>query len=305
MNRQGAKTNDPQLIRNLVWPGLIWFSVFLFFPLLIVVFLSFLKRGTYGGIDWTFQFANYARVFSPVYLEIFFSSLKLAALTTILSLLFAYPIAWAIVTAKNKTRSILIALLSIPFLTNLIIRIYAVKLFVGIDGPLQSWLQTMGINIDPFAFSQNPVLVIYMMVMTYLPFMIFPIYSAMEKLDFTIVEAAQDLGASQFRILFRVLIPATGTAALNGLTLVFIPCLGEFVIPDLLGGAKSMLVGNLITEQFLKARDWPFGAALSTVLILILFLIPIAINGVLKLFANKQKNSSQRQLATSESHGPN
>lgn len=262
-------------MKKLVYPAFTWFLLFLIIPLFIVLFVSFLSRSPYGSIQYIFQVDNYLRVFQFVYLKIFASSLKLAFLTSLICLIIGFPLAWVIATAKPQNRPLLIFSLAIPFLTNLIIRIYAIKLFVGMDGPVQGILNFLGVQFDPFYFTQNETLVLYGMVTTYLPFMVFPLYAAFEKFNFSLVEAAMDLGASQFGVLFKVLIPNMKTAIVNGFILVFIPCLGEFVIPDLLGGAKNMLVGNLITEQFLKARDWPFGAALSMVLILILVLIPI------------------------------
>lgn len=262
-------------MKKLVYPAFSWFLFFLIIPLGIVLFVSFISRSEYGSIEYSFQIDNYLRVFQWVYLKIFASSLKLAFLTSLICLVIGFPIAWVIATSKPQHRPAMIMSLAIPFLTNLIIRIYATKLFVGIDGPIQGLLKSLGFSFDPFYFTQNEYLVLYGMVTTYLPFMIFPLYAAFEKFNFSLVEAALDLGASQFRILFTVLIPNMKAAIVNGFILVFIPCLGEFVIPDLLGGAKNMLVGNLITEQFLKARDWPFGAALSMILIAILVIIPI------------------------------
>ena len=203
-------------------------------------------------------------------------------MTSLFCFALGLPAAWAMATAKKSTRSLLILGMAIPFLTNLIIRVYAVKIFLGIDGPFQSFLSFIGMPFDPFALSQNQVVVLYGMVTTYLPFMVFPLYSALEKFDFDLVEAALDLGSSQWHILPRVLIPNIRSAIANGVILVFVPCLGEFVIPDLLGGAKNMLIGNLITEQFLKSRDWPFGASLSCILMIFLVIVPFALRRLIK-----------------------
>jgi spermidine/putrescine transport system permease protein len=270
-------TRKSQLQNILGMPAFIWLVFFLLVPFFIVFILSFITRGTYGDIQWEFQFNNYLRVFETVYFKIFFESFKLSLLTAFLCFSIGLPIAWAMATVKSSTRSLLILAMAVPFLTNLMIRVYAIKIFLGIGGPLQSSLQWLGFEFDPFVFSQNKFLVVYGMVTTYLPFFVFPIHSALEKFDFSLVEAAQDLGAGQWSILTKILIPNNRTAISNGLILVFVPCMGEFVIPDLLGGAKSMLVGNLITEQFLKTRDWPFGAALSCVLIIFLLTIPFAL----------------------------
>jgi len=258
-------------------PALLWFLFFLVVPLLLVVAVSLLTRGTYGGIDFKIQWGNFSRVFEPIYLKILWESFKLSSLTAGLCFLLGYPVAWTMATSSGSTRSLLILAMAIPFLTNLIIRVYAIRIFLGIDGPFQNLLTWLGVSFDPFLFSQNKVLVLYGMVTSYLPFMVFLLYAALEKFDFSLVEAAQDLGSTQWHILTHVLLPNTRTAIASGMILVFVPCLGEFVIPDLLGGARTMLAGNLITEQFLKSRDWPFGSALSVILIALLVLIPFAI----------------------------
>ena len=257
---------------------MIWFFLFMIGPLLLVFITSLMSRGTYGGIEYNLSLVSYERVFAPVYLQIFFKSFVLASSTTLMCFVTGFPMAWAMATARSSLRQMLVLLVSIPFLMNLIIRVYAIRLFVGFDGPLLQLLNTLGIENDPYAFSQNQYLVMYGMLFCYLPFMIFPIYSALEKFDFSLVEAVYDLGGTPWTALTQVLLPNTRTAIANGCLLVFIPTLGEFVIPDLLGGAKSMLVGNLITEQFLKARDWPFGSALSVVLIVLLTALSILIS---------------------------
>lgn len=248
-------------------PPIAWFLFFLVGPLGMVLMTSFLQRGTYGGIDYELTFNNYIRAFDPIYLDIYLRSFKLAALNTLICLFLGYPTAWAISTVSYSIRQFYILLLSIPFLMNLVIRIYSLKIFVSYDGPLLSLLSWLGIPHDPFAFSQNQFLVLIGMASSYLPFMIFPLYAALEKFDYSLLEANYDLGGGHWSALTKVLIPNTRQAIATGILLVFIPSMGEFVIPDLLGGAKNMLAGNLITEQFLKARDWPFGAALTVIFV--------------------------------------
>lgn len=254
-------------------PALVWFGFFVLAPLIIVIAVSFATQGTYGGLEWSVTFENYVRAFSTTYLGIFFESLKLALLTTISCGVLGTLMAWAMSTSSPQHRHLYVCAVALPFLTNLIIRIYALRLFVGYGGPLQGTLQFLGIPFDPFVLSQNKVLVFYGMVMTYLPFMVLPLYGAFEKFDFTWVEAAQDLGAGPWKILFSVILPNLKKALGSGALLVFIPSLGEYVIPDLLGGAKNMLYGNLITEEFLKSRHWPFGSALSVLLIVLLLTV--------------------------------
>jgi spermidine/putrescine transport system permease protein len=263
-------------------PAILWFLLFVFVPVLIVFAVSLATRGTYGGFEWTISFANYLESFSESYLGILFASLQLAISTTLTCAVLGILMAWAIATAKPSQRHFYICAVALPFLTNLIIRVYAIRLFVGFEGPLQSTLSFFGIPFDPFVFSQNPVLVFYGMVTTYLPFMIFPLYGAFEKFDFALVEAAQDLGAGPWRIFRTVILPNLKPALKSGSLLVFIPCLGEYVIPDLLGGAKTMLFGNLIAGEFLKSRNWPLGSSFSIILIVILLLVAF-------VFAKTQK----------------
>lgn len=254
-------------------PTLIWFLLFILIPLVIVVGVSFATRGAYGSLLWQFNLDNYSQVFSSTYFEIFIESLKMALATTLSCLVLGLLITWAIATSSPKWRSFYILALALPFLTNLVIRLYAIRVFVGFDGPLQQMLSLLQIPFDPFALSQNKVLVYYGMVTTYLPFMVLPLYGAFEKFDFSLVEAAQDLGAGSWRILATVIAPNLKSALWSGSILVFIPSLGEYVIPDLLGGAKTMLYGNLITEQFLKARNWPLGSALAVTMMFVLVVL--------------------------------
>lgn len=257
----------------LALPAVLWFLLLVFVPVLIVLVVSFATRGTYGGFEWTFSVENYLKIFSENYLGTLFESLKLAVFTTGVCAILGIPMAWAMATSKPSLRHFYVCAVALPFLTNLIIRIYAIRLFVGFEGPLQSALSFVGISFDPFIFSQNSILVFYGMVTTYLPFMIFPLYGAFEKFDFSLVEAAQDLGAGPWRIFRSVILPILKPALKSGSLLVFIPSLGEYVIPDLLGGAKTLLIGNLIAGEFLKSRNWPLGSSLSIILIMILWVL--------------------------------
>lgn len=261
----------------LTWPALLWFLSFIFVPLMIVAVVSFATRGTYGGFSWSFSFGNFQRSFSAAYLGIFLQSVVVAGLTTFSCAVIGVLMAWAMATATPKYRYFYLCAVALPFLTNLVIRIYAIRVFVGFDGPLQAALRALGIPFNPFSFTQNQWLVYYGMVTTYLPFMVLPLYGAFEKFDFHLVEAAQDLGAGPWQILLNVILPNLKKALLSGSILVFVPALGEYVIPDLLGGAKNMLLGNLITEEFLKSRDWPLGSAISVLLILVLLLVASAL----------------------------
>lgn len=258
-------------VSSLGWVPVFWYAFFLLVPIVLIVITSFTARGTYGGIDWSLlSFDNFSRALDPLYGSILLRSFFLATATALCCVMIGFPVALVMATAGQRVRSVLVLLIAVPFLTNLTIRICAIKSFASYDGPLAYFLTLTGVPFDPFALSQNWPLVIYGMISTYLPFMVFPLYAALERFDFSLVEAAQDLGASYLQIITKVILPNLRKAFSSGLLLVFIPALGEFLIPDLLGGAKTMLAGNLISEQFLKARDWPFGSALSVILILAL-----------------------------------
>lgn len=255
-------------------PAQIWFGLFLTLPVVLVIIISFATKGTYGFVQWIFQWKSYELALQPAYLGIFFKSIEIATVTATTCVTISFFMSWAMATATKEKRRLWMTILMLPFLTNLIIRIYAIKLFVGIDGPLQSILHAMNFSFDPFAFTANPILVFYGMITTYLPFALFPLYAAFEKFDFDLVESAKDLGANYAQIIFRILIPNLKPALASAFSLVFIPSLGEYVIPDLLGGAKQMYLGSLIVENFLKSRNWPLGAAVSIwiFVVLVLFL---------------------------------
>lgn len=261
----------------LATPTLVWFVLFILVPLIVVSIVSFSTRGAYGGISWQLSLESYSLAFSATYFGIFIESLQMATATTVSCLAIGILVTWAIATVQAKWRRFFILALALPFLTNLVIRLYALRLFVGFDGPLQQALTVLHIPFDPFLLSQNKLLVYYGMVTTYLPFMVIPLYAAFEKFDFHLVEAAQDLGAGPWRILRTVIMPNLKKPIWSGSLLVFIPAFGEYVIPDLLGGAKTMLYGNLITQQFLKTRNWPLGSALAVLLMILLLVLALIV----------------------------
>jgi len=250
-----------------ILPSLFWFVFFLIIPIFIVMMFSVLHKGTYGRIDYTLDLSNYARVFEPVYLKIVFRSLGLALYTTVVCLFTGYPLAYLMARSTKRTRQILLGLVIVPFWTNFIIRIYALKLVLGESGLVNKLLMGIGLITTPLHLTDNSVGVAIGMVYNYLPFMVLPLFVTLEKFDFTLLDAAFDLGASRFQAAIKVLFPLSLPGIITGSLFVFIPAFGEFAIPDLLGGSQSMYVGNLITETFLKSRDWPFGAALSSFLV--------------------------------------
>lgn len=250
----------------LIFPSLVWLTVFFAFPLVIVFVYSFLKRGPYGQIVWEFSLGNYTRFFDPIYLKIFLRSFKIAAITTIISFVLGYPMAYWIATRPRRVRTTLLLLLIIPFWTNFLVRTYAWVLILRDTGLINGALMGLGIISEPIPMFGTDAAVIIGLVYGWFPEMVLPCYATIERLDFSLVEAAQDLYANELSAFLRVIFPLTLPGVIAGSMLVFIPALGAYVTPDLLGGAKSVMIGNVIQSQFLSVRDYPFGAAFSFVL---------------------------------------
>lgn len=262
-----------------VWtisPVALWMIAFLVIPILLVLFVSFMSRGTYGGIEYSFTLENYQRFFEPLYLKILFSSLVVAFITTMVCLLLGYPFAYIIARSPRKYRTLLLFLVIIPFWTNSLIRTYAWIILLRTEGLINTMLMNIGIISEPLALMYTDGAVLIGLIYTLFPFMILPLYASIEKLDQSYIEAASDLGATPWQTFVQVTLPLTKPGIFAGSLLVFIPTLGLFFIPDLMGGAKTMMIGNLIKNQFLTARDWPFGSAVSVIL-MILTLIMIAL----------------------------
>jgi spermidine/putrescine transport system permease protein len=254
----------------LISPTVLYLLFTLVAPLLLVVFLSFMTRGAYGNIIYRFNLENYTRLIDTLYLRILGYSLLTAALTTVGTILIGYP--WLISSLELRQRAIYLFLILVPFWTNFIIRIYAWIMILRTEGLLNTFLLKLGIIQLPLEILYTPTAVLIAMVYEFLPFMVLPLYTSLEKIEPAQLEAAADLGARPYKAFLRVTLPLSVPGIIAGTILVFIPAMGMFVVPDLMGGAKTILVGNLIRNQFLTARDWPFGAAAS-MLLLILTLI--------------------------------
>jgi len=260
----------------LLFPGTAWLVVFFILPVLIVLLYSFLERGTYGGVTWIFTLSNYQRLFSGLFLGVIGRSLWLAFLTTAACLLVGYPLAFFIATRSPRWRNALLLLVIIPFWTNFLVRTYAWIILLRSEGVVNTALQSLQIISEPLNLLFTPFAVASGLIYGYLPFMVLPLYSSIERFNFSLVEAAQDLGANDIRTFWRVFLPLTTRGIVAGSILVFVPAVGAFITPDILGGSKTVMVGNLIQNQFMKARDWPFGSALS-MLLTVIILIPVLI----------------------------
>jgi spermidine/putrescine transport system permease protein len=257
-------------LAGLLGPVAFWLGLFFLVPLAMILAYSFGTSGVYGGITLGFNPANYLKVFDPLYLQIVVRTFFIAALTTLLCLALGYPLAYFIAIKGGPWKNALILLVMIPFWTSLLLRAYAWVVILGGNGLANRTLQFIGITDEPLTLIFTPQAVMMGMVYSYLPFMILPLYAALEKFDVGLKEAAQDLGASRWQTFWRVTFPLSMPGVIAGSILVFIPSAGEFVIPNLLGGSRTVMMGNLIQQQFLSARDWAFGSALSVMLAVLL-----------------------------------
>ncbi|ATO49237.1 MULTISPECIES: ABC transporter permease [Brevibacillus] len=252
----------------LALPGFLWLTIFFLVPMLFVVILSFLKRGVYGQIVYEFTLANYARFFESLYVQIFIETLLVSLGTTFICLLLGYPLAYMITRLDRKWQNMWLLLVMIPFWINFLVRSYAWVIILRTQGLVNTVLQSLGLIDQPLTLLYTPGAVLLGMVYALLPFIILPIYVSLEQLDRKKLEAAYDLGATPAKTFWHITLPLTMPGVVSGCILVFVSSLGMFVVPDVMGGAKSSLFGNVIQNQFLSARDWPFGSALSMVIVL-------------------------------------
>jgi spermidine/putrescine transport system permease protein len=252
-------------------------------PCILVFVMAFYERGTYGGVDWSQPTAeNFIRAADPLYWSIMLKSMAVAGLATLIALLIGYPAAYAIAKAPERWQSSLLFLAILPFWTNYLIRTYAWIVILNPAGLINNLLTGLGITAAPLPLLYNSFAVVLGLVYNYTPFVVLAIYSSLQRLDPSYAEASRDLGASAAATFFRVTLPLTISGVAAGAVFVFVLSLGNFITPDLLGGGKFQMVGNLIYDQFLTARDWPFGATLSGLLIglmlMLLFLQALAAN---------------------------
>jgi spermidine/putrescine transport system permease protein len=260
-------------LKLLALPALMWLGALFVLPLLMIAALSFLKRGTYGQIVYQGTLDNYARIIDPLYGDIFLDTLAVSVLTTFISLVCGYPLAYHISRMRRSAQQIWLLLVMIPFWINFLVRSYAWVIILRSQGVVNTVLQSLGLIDEPLPLLYNSGSVLLGMVYTLLPFMVLPIYVSLEQMDRRKLEAAYDLGATPWKAFWHVTLPMTKSGVVTGSILVFVSSIGMFVVPDVMGGAKSALIGNVIQNQFLSARDWPFGSALSIVLMLLSMLL--------------------------------
>lgn len=252
-------------------PVIIYTTMLILIPLLYIFFLSFCKSDSYGGVLYQFTLSNYITIFNSTYMKILLKSSLIALVTTFICICIAYPFSLFLVEKSEKTRNLMIKLVMIPFLTNSLIRTYGWIVLLRKNGVINNTLINLHLADRPLELMYNNIGIIIGMVYTLLPFMILPVYSAVSKMDKNLIEAGRDLGANFIQIFKNIIIPETISGVFNGSLMVFIPAIGYFFISDILGGGKIMIIGNLIKNQFLTARNWPFGSAISIFLIIVTF----------------------------------
>lgn len=282
MSEAGTMKRSSALL--LIGPTLLIIGVFMVLPLVIAVAYSFLTAGPYGGVQQPPTLDAYVQllfqrdfdntlVFSPSYIWIVLRSISIALATTLVSLALGLPVAWYIVCQTPERRRMLLFLVTLPFWINTLIRTYCWILILRDEGLANNLLRTMGAITQPLPLLYNDGAILLGMIYTFLPFMVLPIYATLERIDPRLIEAAYDLYANRWAVALRVIWPLAKPGALAGASLVFAPALGSFLAPDLLGGGKKLLIGSLIQMQFTSSRNWPFGAALSTVVTVAVLLV--------------------------------
>lgn len=251
----------------------VWLALFVFVPNLLVLLTSFLSRDPVDFVSIPVTLDNYARTLDTLYLQVLWASLRMSLVAMLVCLLIGYPFAMCVVQLPPRWRNAVLFLVILPFWTNSLVRTYALQFVLGQRGLVNNVLQTLGIIEEPLQLLYTEFAVILGLSYILLPFMILPLYAALEKLDLRLLQAARDLGANALQRFWRITIPLTSPGIVAGCLMVLLPAMGMFYIADLLGGSKNLLLGNVIKNQILHTRDWPFGSALSVLLILLLGLM--------------------------------
>ncbi|MHB9149186.1 MAG: ABC transporter permease, partial [Thermoleophilia bacterium] len=264
--------HDFAVANLLMGPTVLWLVLFLILPLGVILVYSFGSRGTYGDVILGFSFHNYLRAFNPTWFPIILRSFGFAAVATILTLLLGYPLAYFIAVYGGRRKNVYLIMVMLPFWTSYLIRTYSWIIILRSQGVINTVLQWTQVINEPIEMMNTSFSVILGLTYGFLPFMTLPLYASLEKLDKSLIEAAWDLGATRLGALMKVTIPLSLPGIIAGTLLTFIPAVGDFITPDLLGGPNTLMIGNLIQQQFLSARDWAYGSALSFSLMAILLL---------------------------------
>ena len=300
MNIQGENKTQNRILSLL--PLWIVIGIFMIGPLLVMAAVSLMESNVYGGVHYKFSLSGYRQIlfdtnlfdeieFNPAYINIIARSFVLALTATFLSLLIGFPAAYYISRQSNRVKNILIFLVTIPFWTNLLIRTFAWIIILGKGGVIESFFSFFGLldKESSLNLMYTNTAILIGLVYSYLPLMVLPIYASMEKMDVGLLEAATDLYSSRIQLIRKVILPLSMPGIIGGSILVFVPCLGAFIAPDLLGGGKKLLLGSLIQFQFSYARNWSFGAAMAMFLLALVILI---------LIFNARLNRKHREYET-------
>lgn len=250
-------------------PVSIWMIIFVALPMLFIIYISFMSRGVFGDVVYQFSIESYTKLLDSTYFKVIIKSIKAAFITTILCLAVGYPFAYYIARKPKETASKLIMMIMIPFWTNSLMRLNSWLLLFQTSGPINTFLQNVGVLNSPLNLVYTDFLVMIGMITNMLPFAVLPMYSSIEKLSNSLLEASADLGASKIDTFFRITLPLTFPGIFSSIILVFIPSLGIYTVTDMLGGGKVLYIGNIIKNQFGAIRNWPLGAALAVLLIAI------------------------------------
>ncbi len=269
------------------WPMGIWFTLFFVAPLFIIILYSFLTKGLYGGVEFEFSLTAFVQMMNPAYGMVFIRTVWIATLCTIITILLALPCGYAI--AKSKHQTIFLILVIVPFWTNSLIRIFAWMSILGNDGVLNSIFIAIGLTSEHFQLLYNTGAVVTVSVYMFLPYAILPIFTAVDRFDFSLLEASRDLGASKMDSMFKVLLPNVKSGVTTAIIFTFIPIFGSYTVPLLVGGKDSYMIGNIIVDQVNKTRNWPLASAFSLVITI------LSTAGVIwVMFAGKREEKQKR-----------
>lgn len=269
------------------WPMGLWFIIFFVAPLVIIFIYSFLKKGVYGGVEWKFSLKAYKQMFKPEYGLIVLRTLKITVLSTLFTILVSIPSAYAM--ARSKHQTFFLFLVIIPFWTNSLIRIFAWMSILNNDGILNQVLMALHLTKEYIPFLYNTKAVILVSVYMYIPYAILPIFTAVDRFDFSLLEAARDLGATKPQSMFKVLLPGIKSGIVSALIFTFIPIFGAYTVPLLVGGKDSYMLGNIIVDQVQKTRNWPLAAAFSMVITI------ISIIGIMMITSSNKKDEQLKK----------
>lgn len=269
-------------------PYIIWTIIFTIVPLVIILIFSLNTSSEIAKLDTSFSLDNYKRFFDRMYIDVFYKSVKISLYSTICCLIIGYPAAYIIASKNVKLRDFLVIFIILPQWTNFLLRTYAWMFILKDNGPINTFLTGIGLIKEPLPLLYTDGAVVMGMIYNFLPYMILPIYSVILKIDNKYIEAARDLGANSVTTFMKVILPLSMPGVISGITMVFMPAISTFVISDLLGGGHTMLMGNLIQNQFLAARNWQFGSAISMILIVIMLLTML----ILGRYSNKDNGGA-------------